>query len=44
MAKFKDFLLELNKDWANNEIVSIAGASAIAELDIGDDTMTERCH
>ncbi len=41
MAKLKDFLLELNKDWANNEIVSIAGASAIAEIDIGDDTMTE---
>ncbi len=41
MAKLKDFLLELNKDWANNEIASIAGASAIAELEIGDDTMTE---
>ena len=41
MAKLKDFLLQLNETFANNEIVSIAGASAIAEIEIGDNTMTE---
>lgn len=39
--KLKDLLLELNETWANNEIVSIAGASAIAEIEVTDDTMTE---
>ena len=41
MPKLKDFLLEINETFANNEIVSIAGASAIAEIEVGDDTMTE---
>ena len=41
MAKLKDFILELNETFANNELVSIAGASAIAEIEVGDDTMTE---
>lgn len=41
MAKLKDFLLELNETLANNEIVSIAGASAISEIEVTDDTMSE---
>ena len=41
MPKLKDFLLELNETLANNEIVSIAGASAIAEIEVGEETMTE---
>lgn len=41
MPKLKDFLLEMNKTLANNEIVAIAGASGIAEIEVGDETMTE---
>lgn len=41
MPKLKDFLLKLNETFANNELVSIAGASAIAEIEITDPTMTE---
>jgi len=41
MDKLKDFILELNETFANNELASIAGASAIAEIEVGDDTMTE---
>ena len=41
MAKLKDFLLKLNETFANNELVSIAGASSIAEIEITDPTMTE---
>lgn len=41
MALLKDLLLELNNTLNNNEIVAIAGASGIAEIEVGDETITE---
>ena len=41
MAKFKEILLELNKTLNNNEISALAGASAIQDLEVGDETLTE---
>ncbi len=40
MPLLKDLLLELNNTLANNEIVAIAGASGIAEIEVGEETMT----
>lgn len=41
MALLKDLLLDISKKFDNNELVSLAGASSIAEIEVGDETITD---
>lgn len=41
MGKLKDLLLDISKKFDNNELVSLAGASSIAEIEIEDKTISD---
>lgn len=41
MGLLKDVLLDLNNTFNNNELAALAGASSIAEIEVGDETITE---
>ena len=41
MPKLKDFLLDINNTLQNNEIEALAGASALAEIEVTDDLLTD---
>ena len=41
MGKLKDLLLDISKKFDNNELISLAGASSVAEIEIEDDTLSD---
>ncbi len=41
MALLKDLILDLSKKFDNNELVALAGASSIAEVEVGDDALAD---
>ena len=41
MGKLKDLILDLSKKFSNNELVALAGASSIAEIEIEDTTLDD---
>ena len=41
MGKIKDLILEINETVNSNELATLAGASGLAEIEVGDDTIKE---